>query len=103
MSKIAFIGPETLAKMLKLQGIDTFPCEHESDTRRALDDIFLKKEHSLVFITEPLAIQLSSLDKILTNKEINVMIIPDNTGGGELSKEKIDRLVKFALGGEING
>lgn len=102
MSKIAFIGPKILAKMLKLQGIDPFACEHEADVRKTLENIFSKKEHSLVFITEPLAIQLPDLEKILTNKGINVMIVPDNTGGGEMSLEKINRLVKFALGGEIS-
>ncbi|NQU16710.1 MAG: hypothetical protein HQ564_01485 [Candidatus Saganbacteria bacterium] len=101
MSKIAFIGPATLAKLLKLQGIDTFACEHEPETRKTLNNIMNQKKHRLVFLTEALATQLSDLDKILTKEEINVMIIPDNRGGGELSQEKIDRLVKFALGGEV--
>lgn len=103
MKKIAFIGTNNLAQMLRLQGIDTLVAENESEARSAINKILENNEHSLVFITETLAIRLNELDQILTNQEINVMIIPDNTGGGELSREKIDRLVKFALGGEING
>ncbi len=102
MKKIAFIGPNNLAKMLRLQGIDTFTSENESEARSAIEKIFSMNEHSLVFITEALAIRLNELDQILTNQEINVMIISDNTGGGELSRERINRLVKFALGGELN-
>lgn len=101
MSRIAFIGQQNLSKMLKLQGIDPFPCETGAEAEKAIEDIFSKEEHLLVFLTEHLAIQIAGLNKILTNPRINVMIIPDNRGGGELGSEKIEQLVKFALGGEI--
>ncbi|MFC1496174.1 V-type ATP synthase subunit F [Candidatus Margulisiibacteriota bacterium] len=102
MNKIAFIGPKVLAKMMRLQGLDCFECSNEVEVVAALEKIFNQNTYSLTFITEALAMEISELDKFLTNDKINIMIIPDNRGSSGLMQDKIDRLIKNALGGEVN-
>ena len=101
MNKLAFIGPKVLAKMLKLQGIDTFAAERETEALSALQIIFKSKVYRVVFITEALAEEVKDLDAYLTNPQINVMIIPDNRGTTGVMQEKINQLIKEAIGGEI--
>lgn len=101
MDRIAFIGPKILSQMLKLQGFDTYSCKEESEVRSALLEVFALKRHHLVFLTEELALSLPDLDRILNNPEINVMIIPDNRETSGVMLERIDHLIKNALGGEV--
>lgn len=102
MYKIKIIAPKYLIAPLAILGLDTYPAESEAESRSALEKATGKKEPTLIFITERLAVNLQSEIARLNQKpDINIVLIPDNRGSTGLAASQIHTLVRNAIGAEV--
>jgi len=96
------IAPKYLIQALPLLGIEIYPADAESETRKALAAAVKLNEPSLIFITESNATYLEEEIKALReNPEINLVLIPDNRGRLGLAAENINRLIRNSMGAEV--
>ena len=102
MYKIKMIGPRYVISTLQALGIEVSPAESEKDADYCLDKVTEKKEPSLIFISERLAVDLhEKIEKLNQKPEINIVLIPDNRGSSGSGEEQINMLIKNAIGGEV--
>ena len=101
MSKVAVIGNNDAVLGFKALGVSAFPV---SSARQAEDALRRASEsgYTVVFITEPYALQLEPLLKEIRLKPSPVVtIIPDNRGNLGLGMKRIKSQVEKAIGVDI--
>ena len=104
MPKIKLIGPKYLTAPLALLGLEIQAADTELEAKKALQAIAEKKEAALIFISERLAVDLQeAIDQLNKRPEITVALIPDNRGQTGLAADRINKLVKQAIGAEVIG
>ena len=102
MQKIKIIGPKYIVTPLAILGLETFTADNEAEARIALDQATQKKEPALILMTERLAVDLETeIDKLNQDPEVNLVLIPDNSGATGLMSRKIDHLIKNSIGAEV--
>ena len=102
MAKIKFIGPKYLVAPLAILGIAIFPADNEAEAQIALATATKKKEPGIIFITEHLAVDLGEqIDKLNQRPDLNIVLIPDSRGSTGLASNKIDILIKRAIGADV--
>jgi len=82
---------------LKTSGITIFPCNNGVQAEEIFDKIYLSKKFDVVFITEALAADVTEKITGLEDK-INIVLIPDHKGSIGLFKERLNGLIKHAIG-----
>ncbi|OGC05193.1 hypothetical protein A2276_04560 [candidate division WOR-1 bacterium RIFOXYA12_FULL_43_27] len=104
MQKIKLIGPKFLCAPLALLGMEIHPAESEAETRHKLASIAKTGEAALVFIFERQAANLKDeIEQLNQRPELTVALLPDNRGQTGLAAERINKLVRHAIGVEITG
>ncbi|MFH1387633.1 MAG: V-type ATP synthase subunit F [bacterium] len=98
MSNIALIGPKYLIAPLSSSGIDTFYCDSSPQGEDIFNNIIVKGNHTIVFITEQTAMEITPSIKAAEDQGINVVLLPDHRGGIGLFNEDLDRLISKATG-----
>jgi V/A-type H+-transporting ATPase subunit F len=103
MHKIKIIAPKYLIAPLAILGIEVLPADSEDEARAALEKAIGKKEPALIFLSERLAVNLQDeVEKLTTQADINIVLIPDNKGSTGLAAEQIQSLVRNSIGAEVS-
>jgi V/A-type H+-transporting ATPase subunit F len=103
--KIAIIGDTDTVVGFRLAGIlnSNIPSD-TSETRQALLTFSQDKNISIIIITEPLAEATRETIEELSERPYPVIVeIPDKTGSLEGKESPVRRLVKRAIGVELEG
>ncbi|OGC05920.1 hypothetical protein A2526_03345 [candidate division WOR-1 bacterium RIFOXYD2_FULL_36_8] len=100
-NQVAIIGPYQMVLPLKESGIAIFSCDNGRQAEQILDKIHLSKKFDVIFITEVLASDTQEKIAELENS-LNIVLIPDHKGSIGLFKERLNGLIKHALGGSLN-
>jgi len=100
MSKIALIGPENNIRGLEALGLTVLSAENSSQARKHLEK--LDEDHKVIFITERLAAGLlKEISELNKKPGISVTLIPDSRGITGLIIDRMQFLVKKAVGAEV--
>ena len=104
-SKIAVIGDADTVVGFRLAGLTKTSVSSDTQTtRRALTGYARDQDVSLVIITERLAEQIrDTIEEISTNPYPVIVEIPDKRGRLEDKENPLRRLVKRAIGVELEG
>jgi V/A-type H+-transporting ATPase subunit F len=104
-NKIAIIGDIDTVVGFRLAGIlKTFVATDGASARRALIDFSNDPDVSLVILTERLAEQIRETIEELTIRPYPVIVeIPDKQGSLKEKESPLQRLVKRAIGVELEG
>lgn len=97
MSKIALIGPPQMVHPLSSLGLEVRGCDSGKHAQDALLSLAEKREFSIIFITERLAMDCPEAIESLKEK-INIILLPDNRGSVGLFSEKLEKLIREATG-----
>ena len=103
MNKIAAIGEGYSVIGLRTIGVDTFETGNPEDAVKALYD-FAHKDYAVVYITEPIAAQISNeIEKYAERLTPAIILIPGSNGENGAGLAGIKTAVERAVGADILG
>ncbi len=98
MYKIGIMGDHDTVMLFQTVGIETFPVVDENDARRTFMQL-AKGNYGVIFITEPVAIQMMDLiDEYEEAITPSVILIPTSQGSLGIGKKRINQSVEKAIG-----
>lgn len=100
--KIAILGTTESILGFKALGLDCFGVYNQEDAEEKIEEIYEKKEHGILFITEDWLEKLRlKLDELKSAALPAVIAIPGVRGATGAGEREISKIVEQAVGSDI--
>jgi len=100
-SNVAVIGDRDSILCFRAVGVDVFPAADPAGAA-AIFDRLVREEYAVIFITEPLAVELNKqIQEVAYRPLPSVVLIPNSKGTLGLGSTHIREVVKKAVGADI--
>jgi V/A-type H+-transporting ATPase subunit F len=98
---VAVLGDRDSILCFKAVGVDVYPAADAAEARDIFQDL-VRSEYAVIFITEPLAAELSEqIQEVAYQPLPSVVLIPNSKGALGLGSRHIREVVKKAVGADI--
>ena len=100
--RIAILGNHDSILGFKALGLDCFGVYEQNEAEKAIDEIYEKKEHGILFITEDWMEKLRiKLDELRGAALPAVIAIPGVQGATGAGNREISKIVEKAVGSDV--
>jgi len=101
MSSVAVIGDRDSILCFRAVGVDVFPVADPAEAVKIFDRL-VREEYAVIFITEPLAVELDEqIHEVAYRPLPSVVLIPNSKGTLGHGSRHIREVVKKAVGADI--
>lgn len=103
MAKVALIADAATALGFSLVGADVYVVREEAELKQFWSDI-TKQDYAIIFLTEQFYRKMQTeVEQFNRTSLTAVTLIPSASGSLNLAKERLNMLIKKAVGKEVTG